>query len=45
MNIVNLEEYVTMVVDATIGSGISRQIDAFKSGFNEVYFAFYFTAS
>ncbi|CAL9101284.1 unnamed protein product [Musa acuminata var. zebrina] len=37
VNIVNLEEYVTMVVDATIGSGISRQIDAFKSGFNEVF--------
>ncbi|WOL06323.1 hypothetical protein Cni_G15055 [Canna indica] len=37
VSIVNLEEYVSLVVDATIGSGIFRQIDAFKSGFNEVF--------
>ncbi|MQM13235.1 hypothetical protein Taro_046161 [Colocasia esculenta] len=36
VNIINLEEYVSLVVDATIGSGISKQIEAFKSGFNEV---------
>uniref|UniRef100_A0A1D1YN22 HECT-type E3 ubiquitin transferase n=1 Tax=Anthurium amnicola TaxID=1678845 RepID=A0A1D1YN22_9ARAE len=37
VNIVNLEEYVSLIVDATLGSGISRQIEAFKSGFNEVF--------
>lgn len=37
MSIANLEEYVDLVVDATIRSGILRQLDAFKSGFNEVY--------
>ncbi|XP_042377997.1 E3 ubiquitin-protein ligase UPL4-like isoform X1 [Zingiber officinale] len=37
VNIDNLEEYVALVVDATIGSGIERQVDAFKSGFNEVF--------
>lgn len=32
----NLEEYVSLVVDATIKSGISRQIEAFKAGFTQV---------
>ncbi|GAA0184288.1 ubiquitin-protein ligase [Lithospermum erythrorhizon] len=32
----NLEEYISLVVDATIKSGISRQIEAFKSGFTQV---------
>ena len=32
----NLGEYVSLVVDATVNSGISRQVDAFKSGFNQV---------
>ena len=32
----NLEEYILLVVDATINSGISRQVEAFKSGFNQV---------
>lgn len=32
----NLEEYVSLIVDATINAGISRQVEAFKSGFNEV---------
>lgn len=36
VNIANLEEYVALTVDATIKSGISRQVEAFKSGFNEV---------
>lgn len=36
MNITNLEEYVALAVDATIRSGIYRQVEAFKSGFNEV---------
>lgn len=33
----NLEDYVTRVVDATINAGISRQVEAFKSGFNQVF--------
>ncbi|KAG1337984.1 E3 ubiquitin-protein ligase UPL4 [Cocos nucifera] len=37
VNISNLEDYVALVVDATIKSGISRQVEAFKSGFNEVF--------
>ncbi|CAA7389475.1 unnamed protein product [Spirodela intermedia] len=37
VNIANLEEYVSLILDATIGSGISRQMEAFKSGFNEVF--------
>ncbi|KAG6507102.1 hypothetical protein ZIOFF_032443 [Zingiber officinale] len=37
LNIESLEEYVALVVDATIGSGIASQVDAFKSGFNEVF--------
>nr|CAD1817569.1 unnamed protein product [Ananas comosus var. bracteatus] len=36
VNITNLEEYVALAVDATIRSGIYRQVEAFKSGFNEV---------
>ncbi|KAG1365699.1 E3 ubiquitin-protein ligase UPL4 [Cocos nucifera] len=37
VNIANLEEYIALVVDATIKCGISRQVEAFKSGFNEVF--------
>ncbi|PKU64336.1 E3 ubiquitin-protein ligase UPL4 [Dendrobium catenatum] len=37
LNIHNLEEYVSLVVDATIKDGISRQVQAFRSGFNEVF--------
>ncbi|MCE3052106.1 E3 ubiquitin-protein ligase upl4 [Datura stramonium] len=33
----NLEEYVLLIVDATLNSGISRQIGAFKSGFAQVF--------
>ncbi|KAF0923852.1 hypothetical protein E2562_007711 [Oryza meyeriana var. granulata] len=33
----NLEQYVSFVVDATARSGIARQLEAFKSGFNEVF--------
>ncbi|KAF3786749.1 E3 ubiquitin-protein ligase [Nymphaea thermarum] len=32
-----LGEYVSLVVDATVKSGIGRQVEAFKSGFNEVF--------
>ncbi|KAJ0503251.1 putative HECT domain, armadillo-like helical, HECT, E3 ligase catalytic domain-containing protein [Helianthus annuus] len=37
VNSANLEEYIELVVDATINSGISRQMDAFRSGFNQVF--------
>lgn len=37
VNMANLDEYVSLVVDATISSGISRQVEAFKSGFNQVF--------
>ncbi|XP_017252446.1 E3 ubiquitin-protein ligase UPL4 isoform X2 [Daucus carota subsp. sativus] len=37
VNMNNLEEYVSLLVDATIHSGISRQVEAFKLGFNQVF--------
>ncbi|XP_039066065.1 E3 ubiquitin-protein ligase UPL4-like isoform X1 [Hibiscus syriacus] len=37
VNLDNLEDYIELVVDATIHSGIARQIEAFKSGFNQVF--------
>ncbi|GLT92432.1 hypothetical protein SLE2022_102700 [Rubroshorea leprosula] len=37
VNLANLEEYVKLVVDATIKSGVSRQVEAIKSGFNQVF--------
>lgn len=37
VNIRNLEDYVSLIVDATVTSGVSRQVDAFKSGFNQVF--------
>ncbi|GAV62900.1 HECT domain-containing protein [Cephalotus follicularis] len=37
VNINNLEEYLTLVVDATVKTGIVRQIEAFRSGFNQVF--------
>ncbi|KQJ92735.1 E3 ubiquitin-protein ligase UPL3 [Brachypodium distachyon] len=37
VNIHNLEEYVTLVVDATIKSGIMKQVEAFRSGFSQVF--------
>ncbi|KAG2655300.1 hypothetical protein PVAP13_1KG003000 [Panicum virgatum] len=37
INIYNLEEYVTLLVDATVKSGIKRQVEAFRSGFNQVF--------
>lgn len=35
----SLEEYVSLVVDATVKSGIAKQIEAFKSGINKVSFS------
>ncbi|KAF5737581.1 hypothetical protein HS088_TW13G00466 [Tripterygium wilfordii] len=37
VNIDNLGDYIMLVVDATVHSGISRQFEAFKSGFNQVF--------
>jgi len=32
----NVGEYLAAVVDATLGSGVAAQVEAFRSGFNEV---------
>jgi len=32
----NLEDYISMVVDATVKTGITRQLEAFRAGFNQV---------
>ncbi|WOK98807.1 E3 ubiquitin-protein ligase [Canna indica] len=37
VDINNLEEYVTLVVDATIKTGIMQQMEAFRYGFNQVF--------
>ncbi|KAG0473152.1 hypothetical protein HPP92_015009 [Vanilla planifolia] len=37
VNIDNLDEYVTLVVDATVKTGIIRQMEAFRAGFNQVF--------
>ncbi|KAK7267606.1 hypothetical protein RIF29_20284 [Crotalaria pallida] len=37
VNTRNLEDYVSLIVDATVRSGISRQVEAFKSGFDQVF--------
>ncbi|KAK7355710.1 hypothetical protein VNO80_14970 [Phaseolus coccineus] len=37
VNMRNLENYVSLIVDATVRSGISRQMEAFESGFNQVF--------
>uniref|UniRef100_A0A7N0TIW6 HECT domain-containing protein n=1 Tax=Kalanchoe fedtschenkoi TaxID=63787 RepID=A0A7N0TIW6_KALFE len=37
VNIHNLEEYISLVVDATAKTGITRQIEAFRAGFNQVF--------
>ncbi|XP_071690585.1 E3 ubiquitin-protein ligase UPL4 [Rutidosis leptorrhynchoides] len=37
VSISNLEEYIELVVNATLNSGISKQMDAFRSGFNQVF--------
>ncbi|KAL4560548.1 hypothetical protein LXL04_032701 [Taraxacum kok-saghyz] len=33
----NMEEYVKLVVDGTVNCGIMKQMEAFKSGFNQVF--------
>lgn len=36
VDINNLEEYISMVVEATVKTGILRQMEAFRAGFNQV---------
>ena len=36
VDINNLEEYISMVVEATVKTGIMRQMEAFRAGFNQV---------
>lgn len=33
----NVQEYVDLIVDQTVGSGVSQQIEAFNTGFSEVF--------
>ncbi|XP_021775478.1 E3 ubiquitin-protein ligase UPL3-like [Chenopodium quinoa] len=37
VDINNLEEYISLVVDATVKSGVIRQMEAFRAGFNQVF--------
>uniref|UniRef100_A0A1J3H294 HECT-type E3 ubiquitin transferase n=1 Tax=Noccaea caerulescens TaxID=107243 RepID=A0A1J3H294_NOCCA len=37
VDINSLEEYISMVVDATVKRGVARQVEAFRSGFNQVF--------
>lgn len=37
VDIENLEEYISLVVDATVKTGIIRQMEAFRAGFNQVF--------
>ncbi|CAI6331682.1 unnamed protein product [Periconia digitata] len=33
----NVDQYMEAVLDATLGSGVQRQVDAFRAGFSEVF--------
>jgi hypothetical protein len=37
VNINNLEEYIIKIIDFTLCSGISKQVKAFREGFNKVF--------
>ncbi|CAI0434917.1 unnamed protein product [Linum tenue] len=37
VDISNLEDYISLVVDATVRTGITRQMEAFRVGFNQVF--------
>lgn len=37
VHIDNLEEYISLVVDATVRTGIMPQMEAFRAGFNQVF--------
>jgi len=37
VTIENVDQYVDAVLDFTLGSGVQRQVDAFRTGFSEVF--------
>ncbi|KAI9001795.1 Trip12 protein [Hyaloraphidium curvatum] len=37
VTIFNIEEYVAAVIEATLGDGVRRQVEAFRSGFDVVF--------
>ncbi|KAK9701863.1 Ubiquitin fusion degradation protein 4 [Basidiobolus ranarum] len=37
VNIQNVEEYLDAVIEYTVGSGVTKQIEAFRSGFDTVF--------
>ncbi|KAI9702904.1 MAG: Ubiquitin fusion degradation protein 4 [Candelina mexicana] len=37
VTIENIDEYLRKVIDFTLGSGVRRQVDAFKAGFSQVF--------
>ncbi|ANM70342.1 ubiquitin-protein ligase 4 [Arabidopsis thaliana] len=37
VNLDNLEEYIKGIVNATVCNGIQKQVEAFRSGFNQVF--------
>jgi E3 ubiquitin-protein ligase TRIP12 len=37
VTIANVDEYVDKVLEFTLGSGVQRQVDAFRAGFTEVF--------
>lgn len=37
LTIDNVDQYVDGVIDMTLGSGVRRQVDAFRSGFSQVF--------
>jgi len=37
LTIDNVEEYLERVIDMTLGSGVRRQVDAFRQGFSQVF--------
>lgn len=37
LTIENVDQYVDSVIDMTLGSGVRRQVDAFRAGFSQVF--------
>ena len=37
VTVYNVEEYIDKVVDMTLGSGVQRQVDAFRAGFSQAF--------
>lgn len=37
LNIDNVDHYIERVIDMTLGSGVRRQVDAFRTGFSQVF--------